>query len=305
MQKVSPKSGILFAIKRYALHDGPDIRVTIFFKGCPLSCAWCHNPEGITFGTSIISMPGKCIACHECVSACPQQALNSTQQGLTRSTACIRCGECARTCPALAHESIGASWDTPKVMAEIEKEIPFFEDGNGGVTFSGGEPLAQPDFLEALLVRCGELDLHRAVDTSGFAPRETVERIMPHADLFLYDIKHMDDARHKAATGVGNTQILSNARLLAESRARLQLRLPLIPGINDDESNIHETARFARSLPDVTGIDVLPYHDTARSKYRKLQMTYPGDHIPSASPERTNWVKTILESYGLNVRIGG
>ena len=305
MRLQSP-SGTLFAIKRYALHDGPDLRVTVFLKGCPLSCAWCHNPEGMRPGPQILSIPSRCVGCGECLTACPRNALSAGPASVERDdTACTACGTCAETCPALAHEALGRRWTVAEVMAEVRKEIPFFADSQGGVTFSGGEPLAQPDFLEELLLACGRLGLHRAVDTSGFAPAETALRIARHTDLFLFDLKHTDPAAHRRATGVDNAPILANLRLLAEAGARVQLRLPLIPGFNDDDTNIRRTGLLAAALPGVDGIDVLPYHATAKGKYAKLGLPYPGADIPAADPQQTERAAEILHSCGLTVRIGG
>lgn len=299
-------TGTLFAIKRYALHDGPDLRLTVFLKGCPLSCAWCHNPEGIRPGLEMIGQPARCVGCGDCLTVCPNGALSAAPSGVKRDLgACTACGTCAEACPALVHEAVGRQWTVDEIMAEVEKELPFFADSQGGVTFSGGEPLTQPDFLEALLVACGAKGVHRAVDTSGFAPAETVLRIARHTDLFLFDLKHMDPAEHRRATGVDNAPILANLRLLAGSGARLQLRLPLIPGVNDGEENILQTGRLAASLPGVHGIDILPYHATARGKYAKLGLPYPGSHIPCSDPEHVGRAADMLRNCGLAVRIGG
>ena len=301
-----PITGTLFAIKRYALHDGPDLRVTVFLKGCPLSCIWCHNPEGMRPGLQMLSLPSRCVGCGECLTTCPQGALTPGPAVVERDAgACTACGTCAETCPALAHEALGRAWTVAEVMAEIEKELPFFADSQGGVTFSGGEPLAQPDFLEELLLACGRRGVHRAVDTSGFAAAEIAVRIARHTDLFLFDLKHMDPAEHRRATGVDNAPILANLRLLAEAGARLQLRLPLIPGFNDGEENVRRTGRLAASLPGVHGIDVLPYNATAKGKYAKLGLPYPGADIPAADPLQTERTAEILRNCGLAVRIGG
>lgn len=299
-------SGTIFAIKRYALHDGPDLRVTVFLKGCPLSCRWCHNPEGLHPDPAMLTIPGKCVGCGECVTVCPKNALFPGSGGMIRDLeACIACGLCAEVCPALAHERVGMRRSVQEVMTEIGKEIPFFAGGSGGVTFSGGEPLAQPDFLGALLRACGHLGLHRAVDTSGFASPDTITRIAQNTDLFLFDIKHMDPVAHRRATGMDNARILSNLRLLTGSGARVDLRLPLIPGVNDDSDNIRATGLFAASLPGVRHIDVLPYHASARAKYAKLGQPYPGDDIPASKPGDVERAVDILQDCGLSVRIGG
>ncbi len=305
-QEKMSTSGTLFAIKRYALHDGPDLRVTVFFKGCPLSCIWCHNPEGMRFGPEIHTTSNKCVGCGDCVPACPTSALQTGPTGIARDAAsCMACGTCARVCPALAHEAVGRTWTVPEVTAEIAKDAPFFEGAKGGVTFSGGEPLAQPEFLEALLRACGRHGWHRAVDTSGHAPWSVLERVAPLTDLFLFDLKHMDAAKHRAATGVDNALILDNARRLAALGAAIRFRLPLIPGINDDDSNIEATGRFAANLPGVTGIDLLPYHASATGKYTKLGLAYPGAAIPPSDPAQVDRSVQILQKCGLPVRIGG
>ena len=302
----SHPTGTIFAIKRYALHDGPDLRVTVFLKGCPLSCLWCHNPEGIAPAPAMLIVPGKCIGCGECLEACPEGALSTLPHGMSRDqAACTACGVCAEVCPALAHEAVGRKWTVPEVMAEIEKETPFFAANQGGVTFSGGEPLAQPDFLEAMLMACKDQELHLAVDTSGFASAETVSRVARHTDLFLFDIKHMDPIAHRRLTGVDNALILSNLRLLAQSGAQVALRLPLIPGLNDDEANIRSTGLLAASLPGIRSIDVLPYHASARGKYAKLGLPYPGESIKQSDPDNVDRAVDILQHCGLEVRIGG
>jgi len=299
-------SGVIFAIKRYALHDGPDLRVTVFLKGCPLSCLWCHNPEGIDPAPGMITLPDKCVGCGECREACPQNALSPGPEGMRRNrNACTACGVCAEVCPALAHETVGKKWTVTEVMTEIQKEVPFFHGTQGGVTFSGGEPLAQPDFLEALLRACKDLGLHRVVDTSGYASPATVSHVARHADLFLFDLKHMDPAAHRRLTGVDNALILSNLRLLAASGAQVALRLPLIPGMNDDEENIRRTGLLAASLPGIRSIDVLPYHASARGKYAKLGLPYPGEDIPPSLPDSVDRAVNILQQCGLDVRVGG
>lgn len=297
-------SGTLFAIKRYALHDGPDLRVTVFFKGCPLACLWCHNPEGLRPGPEIHTFGSKCVGCGECQDKCPQAALTCGPHSRNRAR-CTICGTCAQCCPALAHELLGERYAVDQVMADIAKDASFFDGSNGGVTFSGGEPLSQPDFLLALLHACGQRDWHRTVDTSGLAPWETLARMLPHTDLFLFDLKHMDPDRHLQATGVDNSLILDNARRLAQQGAPVQFRMPLIPSINDDPINLTRTAEFVLSLPGPANLDLLPYHATARSKYLKLGLDYPGENIPPADPPLISRAASILQDCGLSVRIGG
>ncbi|MFV0349776.1 MAG: glycyl-radical enzyme activating protein [Halodesulfovibrio sp.] len=298
--------GTIFAIKRYAIHDGPDLRTTVFFKGCPLSCWWCHNPEGLSHDICMVTMPDKCVGCGECMEVCPNAALKMSPTGPRRNdTACTTCGMCAETCPALAHETTGCKVDVDAVLEVIEKDQVFFNGSQGGVTFSGGEPLAQPGFLLELLRRCKKHGLHRVVDTSGFAENTLLLHVAKETDLFLFDLKHMDTAQHEKVTGVPNKLILENLQSLARQGHPVRIRLPLIPGINDDDKNLKATGAFVAGLPGVGGIDVLPYHSIAKAKYAKLGMEYKGASIPKSEPGDVQRAVRILEGYGLKVRIGG
>lgn len=297
---------LLFAIKRYALHDGPNIRTTVFFKGCPLSCFWCHNPEGITPGIEVVTAHDKCIGCRECLHGCPESALTLDRHGLHRKQeSCTICLNCVEICPTLAHEAIGYHSSVEAVMTEIEKDLPFFDLSKGGVTFSGGEPLMQAGALLSLLQRCGERGIHRVVDTTGLAPAATLLEVARHAELFLYDLKHMDSALHREYTGVANELILENLKQLAMTGAEYRIRIPLLAGINDDEKNIRATAEFVAGLPGLQGIDVLPYHHMATAKYKKLQTGYRGEQSHCPAKENISRVQEILEHFGHKVRIGG
>lgn len=300
-------SPLLFAIKRYALHDGPNIRTTIFFKGCPLNCFWCHNPEGIHPQLEIVSISEKCIGCRECLHGCPEAALTLDNRGLHRNhNACTICLNCVEICPSQAHEALGFHSGIDAIMKEIEKDLPFFDQSGGGVTFSGGEPLMQPQPLINLLKRCGKLDIHRAVDTTGFCPAPTLLEVADHAELFLYDLKHMDSTLHKKYTGIPNELILSNLEKLARSGGvDIRIRIPLLAGINDDTENIKATAEFAATLPAIEGIDILPYHHFATAKYAKLGGAYSGEPAHTPTKETVSCVQQIFEHYGLSVRIGG
>lgn len=298
--------GTIFAIKRYALHDGPHIRTTIFLKGCPLFCRWCHNPEGISPQPQLVWSADRCIGCSTCITGCPHEALHLTNERMQRDLErCDGCGECVRLCPALAHESNGWQVTVDEVVTEIKKDIPFFDQSGGGVTFSGGEPLMQPKFLLALLQEAEKLGIHRAVDTSGYADREVISTVAEHTDLFLYDIKHMDNNKHRLYTGVDNTNILDNLRYLLDKGAKVQVRLPLIPGINDDHENIVQTGTFLHGLPEINGLDILPYHPSAKAKYNKLHLNYSGDHIQVADQAYIQEIVHSFEQFNLSVRIGG
>ncbi|UZP66793.1 glycyl-radical enzyme activating protein [Desulfovibrio mangrovi] len=298
--------GTIFAIKRYAIHDGPDLRTTVFFKGCPLSCWWCHNPEGLRHDIGMVTVAEKCVGCGECIDVCPQKALKISSSGPRRKLdLCKACGLCAETCPALAHEATGYTVQADAVLQTIEKDSAFYNGSQGGVTFSGGEPLSQPGFLLEMLRLCGKRGLHRVVDTSGFAENSLLLHVAKETDLFLFDLKHMDSALHEQYTGVPNERILENLRSLARQGHAVQVRMPLIPGINDDEKNLRATGEFVSGLPGIRHIDVLPYHGIAKAKYTKLGMEYKGADIPKSAPEDVQRAVRTLEGYGLKVRIGG
>jgi pyruvate formate lyase activating enzyme len=296
----------IFAIKRYALHDGPNIRTTIFFKGCPLACHWCHNPEGIDFKIDIVTLTDKCVGCNECISNCQDKALQLTAGGIRRDTkACTFCQSCVEICPALVHEPTGWEMTTERLLLEIKKDLPFYDQSGGGVTISGGEPLCQPKSLLALLQGCGALGIHRTVDTSGFGPTDTLMHIAEHTDLFLFDLKHMDNKQHQQYTGVANDLILHNLQTLSESGQPVRVRIPLIPGINDAEKNIRATGSFIAKCKGVQGIDVLPYHPSATAKYKKLGLEYKGKKFTAPSQEQVTKTLELLKRYISDVQIGG
>lgn len=296
----------LFAIKRYALHDGPNIRTTIFFKGCPLSCHWCHNPEGIDYAIKIVSLDNKCIGCGECVDNCPENALQLPGKKVFRDLArCNSCQSCVDTCPALAHEPTGQEMSTEQLLAEIKKDLPFYDQSGGGVTISGGEPLWQPEGLLSLLRECGTLGIHRTVDTSGFAPTKTLMQVADHTELFLFDLKLMDNKQHQYFTGVANDLILKNLKTLAKAGQPTRVRIPLISKINDDEPNIRATGTFVAECNDIQGIDVLPYHSAATAKYKKIGTEYKGEHFKAPSREKITRTVQLLKQYISDVRVGG
>ncbi len=275
------KQPLIFDIKRYAINDGPGIRITIFFKGCPLSCIWCHNPESISTKPQKMVNQDKCIGCGECVKACPNHACTLTAEGIiTDPKRCDLSGQCARVCPTLATEISGEYKSIPELLETIETERTLFDQSGGGVTFSGGEPLLFPEYLTEVLDLCGTRQIHRTIDTSGLATAEIVLEFARRTDLFLYDLKLIDSARHKEYTGVGNELILSNLIALAETGADIQIRIPLIKGVNSDPENLAATAAFVASLAgEKKSINLLPYHDIASHKYQKLGKNYAVDNL--------------------------
>lgn len=295
-------TGTLFDIKPFAVHDGPGIRTTVFFKGCPLRCAWCHNPEGLLPSIHLLIRPDRCIDCGECRTACPDQ---TPTPETSLAPACRVCGACVAACPAEARELVGRTATVDDVMERLLKDRPFYEESGGGVTFSGGEPLAQPHFLLALLSACAKESLHTAVDTSGHAPRAVVADVAARADLVLCDLKHMDPETHRRLTGVPNQRILSNLRYLAGTGTPLAVRIPLVPGITDGEENLNEAGRFLSGLDNPPPVHLLPYHSYQTSKYTLLTLPYPleGRDIAPARPPVEAAAR--LESMGLTVNVGG
>jgi pyruvate formate lyase activating enzyme len=299
-------TGTIFNISRYSIHDGPGIRTTVFFKGCPLDCWWCHNPEGIDRKPHLSMRAGRCIQCGTCVENCPEGAICLSDGRITTDASrCQGCFHCAEVCPAEAREVIGRSVSVDEVMAEIIKDVAFYDESGGGATFSGGEPLKQPAILIALLDECGRLDIHRTVDTCGYASRSVVRQVAERADLFLYDLKHMDSEAHRKFTGVDNRGILDNLKYLASRDAAVRVRFPVIPGVNDNVGNVEKMGTFLRSLNRAYCVDILEYHDVFASKYKRFGYHVRLDAPPAPDSGRLQELAATLSGYGLCVTIGG
>ena len=338
---------LIFDIKRYAINDGPGIRTTIFMKGCPLRCVWCHNPESWLPEPEVLFKQSKCIGCNTCglyPDRLPPKrepaptldsklstdsklyTLNSPLDAKRRFRSETEKELISDRCPAKALEMCGREWTMDELMAEIEKERDVMEDSGGGVTLCGGEPLMQPQAALAVLKELGRRGLHRTVDTSLYASRETVKAIAEETDLFLVDLKHMDSNRHRVLTGVPNEPILENARLLMELGANIWFRLPLIEGINDDEENIEATASFIASLnsklstlnskPSTLNsklstlnsiIHLLPYHDVGKDKHRRRGTEYNPEGLLMQAPsdETLDRCRQQFERHGISVVVGG
>ncbi len=298
---------LVFDIKRYSINDGPGIRVTIFLKGCPLNCQWCHNPESISPRIQKLFTASKCIGCGECCRVCPVQACTLTPGGIeTDEKLCTLCGKCAEVCPTLATEMSGQYRSIAELIEIIEKERPFFEQSGGGVTFSGGEPLLYPEFLIELLDACGKKNIHSAIDTSGYVKGETLLRVAGHTDLFLYDLKIIDAERHRHFTGVDNRLILDNLKMLAETGATIQIRIPLIGGVNDDVQSVKAFAAHVAGLAGASKeVNLLPFHDVARGKDLKLGRNRDLSALKEPGPESVARALEIFAGYGLAASVGG
>jgi len=304
----------IFDIKRYAINDGPGIRTTVFVKGCPLRCVWCHNPEGWTAERQILYKQSRCIGCKTCVETCPAARLELTADGI-RPTGqeCTLCGKCSEECPTTALEMCGREWPMDELMGEIEKERAIMEDSGGGVTLCGGEPLMHPMETMAILRELGRRGFHRTVDTTLYAQPDVVDSVAAECELLLIDLKLMDSAKHRLYTGVPNDLIVRNIRRVAEAGHSFQIRIPLIEGINADGQNMESTAEFLNdlSLSGKVGedfiVNLLPYHDVGKDKHRRMWSQYNPQGYPMATPteETLQRCRRQLESHALRVVIGG
>lgn len=271
----------IFEIKRFAVHDGDGIRTTVFFKGCPLKCVWCHNPEGIDFLPELAYYESKCIGCGECVSVCPKGAHGIFRNGHTIDREkCIRCGKCADVCIGNALTFYGREMSVSEVMTRLLEDREFYENSGGGITLSGGECLMQADFCAELLKRLKEQGIHTAVDTCGYVSKSILDKVIPYTDIFLYDIKAIDEDVHIRCTGKPNRIILDNIKYIDEKDKKTEVRIPYVPGYNDDQ--LEKIAELLSELKHLTRVRVLPYHSYAAGKYAALNMenSLP-DIIPS------------------------
>ncbi len=298
--------GLVFDIKKYAIHDGPGIRTTVFFKGCPLECQWCHNPESRSAYAEHGFRKGRCVGCGQCAESCPEQAISIIDnRPATDMNKCKLCGRCVDTCMTRAREIIGREMSVGEVMAEVERDVIFYDESGGGVTLSGGEPLMQPEFFIAVLNQCKRRRIHTAVDTSCYAESKIVKMAGEKADMFLCDIKHMDSEIHKRFTGVGNKLILDNLRLLSETGKEIIIRIPVIPGFNDEKANIEATGKFTASLSGVIRVDILPFNLGGKEKSARLTAQSKYLQVETPNEEQMNSIAKNLSKYGFEVKIGG
>jgi len=294
----------VFSIMRYSTHDGPGIRSTVFFQGCPLECWWCHNPEGQPFRPSLMYFDERCRACGDCLAACPEHAIEQVDGRMVTRAICRRCGHCSEICQAEARQMAGRQVTLGELVREVEKDLIFFEESGGGVTLSGGEPAAQPKFAVALLDACRRRGIHTALETCGFAQTETFLEVALAADLVLFDLKLIDAARHERYTGVSNRRILENLEQLAARSAPMVIRIPVIPGLNDTDDDARQFAEYLAALG-VADIELMPYHRIGAEKYRRLGLDYILQNTPEPGAAGVAPLSQALQQAGMRVKVEG
>ena len=266
----------IFNIQRFSTEDGPGIRTTVFFKGCPLSCVWCHNPEGINVKRELMWYDVRCIGARDCIGACPEEALVLTKEGMKIDRGrCTSCGKCEEACPAAAIEVIGKKYTADEVFKEIYKDEAFYRNSGGGVTLGGGDPIMQSAAAREILELSKEAGISTAIDTCGAFSSGAYNGITKHVDLFLFDLKLMDDTLHKKATGRGLSQILENAEIIGKGKIPIWVRTPIIPGWTDNDDNIRKIARFIKEkMPAAVRYDLLTFNNLCADKYRRLDISF-------------------------------
>ncbi|NLO46935.1 MAG: glycyl-radical enzyme activating protein [Clostridiales bacterium] len=296
--------GIVFNIQRYSIDDGPGVRTTVFVKGCPLTCLWCSNPESQNPMPEVSYRYTSCKRCGTCVDACPVHAISLTHDGVhIDRKLCTSCGSCIESCLYEALAMSGKKMTVDEVFKVACKDKDYFEVSGGGLTVSGGEILAQPDFVAELFRRCRDEGIHTCADTSGCGEKAAMEKILTYSDLIYFDIKHMDSDKHQLYCGGPNDRILDNLKLVVNSGVPIVIRVPLIPGYNNSDENIAHISQtiveFNKDIP----VNILPYHRYGANKYRMLDMVYPLDNVVSLTEDELKRARQIIESYGLNCEI--
>jgi pyruvate formate lyase activating enzyme len=300
----SEASGVIFHIMRFSLHDGSGIRTAVFFKGCPLSCWWCHNPESQKFAPEVLYSVERCRLCGDCAAICPHGAIERTGERMTVTGDCQLCATCVDACGAEARAVAGRTMTVPEIVSEIERDVVFFDESGGGVTFTGGEPFGQPELLEGLLHACRERRIHTVIETCGAASRESVLRIGGLADLILFDLKMLDAARHRQYTGAPNRNILENLEALVAAGRAVTVRIPIVPGVNDGAEDVRAVCGYLAELQ-LTRVDLLPYHRAGAEKYVRLGRKYRLEQTRAPTDASLRAIAAEMEAVGIPVRIAG
>lgn len=297
------EKGIIYDLQKFSIHDGPGIRTVVFFKGCPLSCQWCANPESQKKSAEILWIFDKCQFCNKCIQVCPNRLDNSPTclETNTHEFNCVGCGACVEVCLPRARKLTGKIYTTDEVLAQVKKDIAFYKRSGGGVTFSGGEPFNQPEFLIELLEKCKKININTAIETSGYTNYENIHKACDKIDFFFYDIKHMDSAIHYKYTNVGNELILKNLKKLSKEpsikeKRNIVIRVPLISNINDSIENIKKTIALCSELDSIKEIELLCYHKLGIPKYKQLRRNYLLEGAAAPNKEKLSQIAQLLES---------
>ncbi|MEG6522928.1 choline TMA-lyase-activating enzyme [Desulfotomaculum sp. 1211_IL3151] len=302
----------IFNVQKYSIYDGPGVRTLIFFKGCPLRCKWCSNPEGLERKYQVMFKEDLCIHCGSCIPVCPvqihhfQDAAGGPKHKINRTTDCVGCRKCETVCPKQALSVVGSDQTISEVLEIIQQDTLFYLSSGGGVTLGGGEVTAQPEFAANLLTECKRLGIHTAIETSGYTKLDNLLLMAPFTDLFLYDIKHIDSERHYELTGVPNERILDNLTELIRRGYHVKIRMPLLRGLNDSEETIRRTLEFLQTFKyykNFLGIDLLPYHKLGINKYRQLDMQYAITEDLSFKAEELDKIEGFIKGYDLQVEV--
>lgn len=303
MLGVYDNKGLVFNIQKFSIHDGRGMRTLVFMKGCPLSCIWCSNPESQSPQTDIMDIKKNCIGCSNCYNVCPNHAISKENFNIDRLL-CDNCGECTKKCYANAKKEVGQWYSIAEIMEKIEKDYIIYRNSEGGVTVGGGEPTLQAAFVSELLEECHSINVHTAIETCGYGSWSNVKNVFEHADQIFFDLKHMDSKKHRKLTGVDNYSILENAQNVAKMNKEIIFRLPLIPNLNDSQSNVKATGEFVASIMtsfnDIK-IEILPYHDLGKNKYEWLTVDYALKDLKAPEKESVQQCREILKKAGCSV----